>query len=261
MKKFSLFLVLLFGLSIQADAGFIIQKFASGGASGDSCTSGLLAAIHFEAADVTTGTPGGCYILHDTDTTLAFGSGGTLNNDTYSDGSNSLDAPSQYDKAELPINQNYPSTEGTVEVDLYIGTCALAEWFVEMPYDAGGVNRFDIKPSASCSNGAIDITMSIITSAGTNGAISCNLNGSTGQWYRIKGEWKNQAGNDLKITIWTLDASSPREIAAQQCTTTEDDDWNTMANTPNALQVGAANNNTPVDYHVDRLYIRSDSTL
>ena len=260
MKK-TLYLIILFSLfAFTSDAGIMIMR-TRGGAAGDSCTGGLLAGIHFEAADVTTGTPAGCYILHDTDTTLAYNSSAALNTDTVSDGSNSLDAPSQYDRAELPINQNFPGSEGTIEVDLYFDTCELGEWFVELPYGAGSLNRMDIRFANSCSNGAVDVSFNIITSGGTNGNIVCNMNGSTGQWYRIKAEWKNQAGNDLKITAWTLDASSPREVDSQECTTTEDDDWASLGNTPDALQTGAAADGTPVDLHIDRLYIRSDSSL
>lgn len=206
----------------------------------DSCTGTLLFSSHFEALDVTSGTPCGCSVG---DTTGTASSAAVINSDLYSDGANSLDCPTSTDYLSYSISSGdiFSQTAGTITFRLYITTFKNGAILFRNYIDAD--NRFQISLSGTDDATGRECTILWRGNATSVSAATTAANMAVNTWYTVTGKYQSTGNPNLSIQIDATTAA------------TSNTDPTAFVGTPATVVIGEAGGITGSDFHVDDLKI------
>lgn len=199
MRKIWPILLLLFFISIRADAVVIVYSQQGGGGAAsvvcDDCSdANLTFSWHAEDIDVTVGTPCGC---SDGDTTATLVSGAVISSTQKSDGTNSLSFPTSLDYATFDntsediINKD----AGTIIFDIYLTARANFQRVFIYEVDSNNFIR--------CQTRNIDELDVIYSGDSTEiGAVTGAADLSLNTFYTVTAKWRTGVTDpSLSITV------------------------------------------------------------
>lgn len=221
----------------------------------DSCVDGLVLSWHAENVDLS--TDGGCSTLGDT--VWAANNAVELSTDDKSDLTSSVYGNAASEYYFLEPTQNFPIAEGTLWFDFRLDVYTANGVFVSAVYDTN--NNLSCFMTNGSGGANIDVRCAYRYN-GTNytATADTNITQGTGAWYRVEWEWKASATNDMRINVWALDTSNPRQTTGSPITATTNVIPSVLANAPTKINVGAVNSSTYALY-VDVIKLYSTSGL
>lgn len=226
----------------------------------DVCTGGLVWSHNFEDTDLTKGSPCGCTASGTASKDLTYYSTCALSTTLKSNGSKSLYWPTggsaRYAQAAMD-SSTVSVSQGTVWLDWYPSTFVNGGRIFQIRYDNS--NRIVLTMEGSSASLIRPRFYFTVGGASYSVQIQTGDEGATGNWYRLKCEWK-QGGSpsDIKITMWDLDIGSG--AVSNERSRAEKRNYSAMANQPSILNIGDFGNNNTSSY-VDRFRIYTTSEL
>lgn len=212
----------------------------------DDCSGTLSWSHHFEADDLTSGSPCGC--RDGAVSTSITHNNSALSTTQKSDGAKSLYYAGANDYASFTLDSStFNASDGTVTFDWYPVACAASTLLFNASYNTD--NRLRIYGTANCSVNLFFV------SGGTSKAVYAGATKSDEAWYRVTAKWKTGvAGNDMLVQICDLNVGTQE---TSNCVGSPGDlDISSLAGQPATGMAGNADS-AAVSGYIDRLRITS----
>ena len=255
MKKVFIIFGLILLLVGNLNAGHFIQKLTPAGGEDACATNDLLLSWYME--DIDLANENGCSVLGDT--TWSAVSAVSLSTADKSEGSKAVlaDSVDGFDYYALIPSQNQRTAEGTIWFDFHFDTYADETRFFLYQKDSENMIR--------CRSSGISTNWNVLCRYEGNNiaytvAAMTGFDAADNDWYRGKYQWKvNESAGDHKIEVWTLDSSTPREVASGPITGGPEDDVTEFVTDPDELYIGNVDGvEAKVYVDIFKLYYGSD---